>query len=152
MRRNLIRATLVAALTVTASSAALAQTDAYGRSIYPERNYNSYNSYNSGPYVPPYAQPYQPPAYGQPYEQRAQRGGLRVLEAWYGRERRVCDASHAMRSACDGRPGCEVKAGNELCGDPLPGVVKGLRVTYRCHGQTRHVDQRESGYVGLRCD
>src|SRR6185436_1230876 len=103
----------------------------------------------SAPYVQPYQQPYEPRYQDyRPYEQQAQRGGgLRILEAWYGRERRVCDATFALRSACEGRPGCAVKAGNELCGDPLPNVVKGLHVTYRCHGRELQLDRRESSYV-----
>jgi hypothetical protein len=150
MRRHLISAALAAAFLVSAGSAAQAQ--------YYDRPYND-------PYARPYQQPYQqyqqpyqqyqPPAYqqpGYPYEQRAQRGGLRILEAWYGRGRRVCDASHALRGACEGRGGCSVKAGNELCGDPVPGVVKGLTVTYRCHGRTHQIDEMEPRHLGIRCD
>jgi hypothetical protein len=146
MRRLLTLLFSVAAVAATAG-AALAQTDAYGRPLNPyDRSYDrSYErSYDRRPPMGPrYEQ------YG--YPQSAQRGGLRILEAWYGRGRRVCDASHSMRSACEGRGECTVKAGNELCGDPLPGVVKGLTVTYDCYGRTHRADEREPGYLGIRC-
>jgi len=85
--------------------------------------------------------------------QQSQRygGGLRIMEAWYGRNRRVCDATPALRGACDGRESCAVKAGNELCGDPTPGRVKELTVTYSCHGQVRTTDRVEPSVLGLRC-
>jgi len=143
MWRHLIQAALAAAFLVSAGTAVNAQ--------YYDRGYGQ-------PYVQPYPQP---PQYDRgyrggynPYDgQRAQGyGGLRVLEAWYGSRRRVCDASHALRSHCDGRPNCQFKVGNELCGDPIPGVVKGITITYSCHGQTRRVEEMETRHTGLRCD
>jgi hypothetical protein len=154
MRRHLIQAALAVLFLISAASAAQAQY--YDRGYY-DRGYGQ-------PYVQPYAQPnpydhprayrgYDPYGY-DPYDGQRAQGyrGLRVLEAWYGSRRRVCDASHALRSHCDGRPNCQFKVGNELCGDPLPGVVKGITITYSCHGQTRRVEEMESRHTGLRCD
>lgn len=161
MRRHLISSLLALAVVAFSGMAVLAQPDGTNRPSYYGNPYNPYTTYDrydddrpdyrrdyryGTPYVRP--QPYPYPDYGQ----RAQRmGGLQILEAWYGRGRRVCDAAHTMRRACEGQPGCEVKAGNELCGDPAPGVVKGLTVTYRCHGDVRRAEQREPGHIGLRC-
>ena len=157
MRR--ILATLAFAVVALSGAAAFAQTDGY-RPPYNDRLYNSdddRDAYRSNaPYVRPYEQPsYRPYDQAQrPYEQQAQRygNGIRIMDAWYGRERRVCDASFTLKGACEGRQSCEIKAGNELCGDPLPNVVKGLSVTYRCHGRVQHTDQIESRRLGLRCD
>lgn len=141
----------VVALCGVATTAANAQNDPYSRPAYQDRYYNDRtyydderDTYRYGP--APYR--YVPDRY-----QQSQRygGGIRILEAWYGRNRRVCDASHALRSACDGRESCAVKAGNELCGDPTPGRVKQLTVTFSCHGQVRTTDRPEPSILGLRC-
>jgi hypothetical protein len=163
MRRHLAFIAFAFALFLSTGTAVLAQPDP-SRPSYYGNPYNSYDRYDDDryddrenyrygtPYVRPYQQPYAQPYPGPRYDQRAQRfGGLQILEAWYGRGRRVCDAAHSMRRACDGQEGCTVKAGNELCGDPTPGVVKGLSVTYRCHGQVRRAEQQEPGHIGLRC-
>ena len=162
MRRHLLSTLLSFAVVASSATAALAQPDGANRPSYYGSPYSPYTQdryyddddrydhrYGNAPYLRPQPQPY---SYQPRYDQRAQRfGGLQILEAWYGRGRRVCDAAHSMRRACEGQPGCEVKAGNELCGDPVPGVIKGLTVTYRCHGDVRRAEQREPGYIGLRC-
>ena len=76
---------------------------------------------------------------------------LRIVEARYGTDRRTCDATRAVRRACEGESDCSLKAGNELCGDPTPGRVKQLTVTFSCHGQVRTTDRPEPGILGLRC-
>jgi hypothetical protein len=150
--RRLLASLSVAAVALTAT-AALAQTDAYGRPTNPYQQYDNRGydrSYDRG-----YDRSYdRAPRFGYERPQSAQRyggGGIRILEAWYGRGRRVCDASHTMRQACEGQGGCTIKAGNELCGDPTPGVVKRLTVTYDCHGQVLRAEEREPGHIGLRC-
>ena len=157
MRRHLVPGLLALAVVALSGTAALAQPDGnpgpryYGDRYIYDRSYadDDRHDYRYG------NRSYQPYQYRQPYhfDQRAQRygGGLQILEAWYGRGRRACDAAHSMRRACEGQPGCEVKAGNELCGDPVPGAIKNLTVTYSCHGDVRRAEQREPGYIGLRC-
>lgn len=169
MRRHLLLALSAVLFAFASATPASAQPDEAEQPSY----YGTHDRYNDGrydPYAAPPPPPYGAPAYGTPYvrpypqpyppppgpnyryDQRAQRfGGLQIIEAWYGRGRRVCDAAHTMRNACEGQGGCTVKAGNELCGDPVPGVVKGLSVTYSCHGQVRRADQQEPGHIGLRC-
>lgn len=134
------------------ATVAVAQSDVsprpgYGyQDRYYDRSDDDRNDYRAGP--GPYR--YAPPDRYQ-QSQRYGGGGLRIMEAWYGRNRRVCDATPALRGACDGRESCAVKAGNELCGDPTPGRVKQLTVTYRCHGQVMTTDRPEPSILGLRC-
>jgi hypothetical protein len=76
---------------------------------------------------------------------------IRIVEARYGTDRRTCDATRAVRRACEGESDCSLKAGNELCGDPTPGQVKTLYVTYRCQGRTRNVTRGEGKQLSLDC-
>jgi len=76
---------------------------------------------------------------------------IRIIEARYGTDRRTCDATRALRRACEGESDCMLKAGNELCGDPTPGRVKTLYVTYRCKGRVRNVTRTEGKMLSLDC-
>lgn len=62
----------------------------------------------------------------------AQEGGILILQAVYGSDSRSCDATAAVFRSCNGKAECSVAASNSLCGDPAPGVVKKLRVSFRC--------------------
>ena len=53
--------------------------------------------------------------------------GLEIVDAWYGSDRRSCDATYALNH-CNGRAHCDVQASNRLCGDPDKGVRKQLAV------------------------
>lgn len=77
---------------------------------------------------------------------------IRIVEARYGTDRRSCDATRALRRACEGESDCGLKAGNELCGDPTPGQVKTLTVTYRCRGRLHTVTRTEGKHLSLDCD
>jgi hypothetical protein len=77
---------------------------------------------------------------------------IRIVEARYGTSRRTCDATRALRRACEGESDCSLKAGNELCGDPVPGQVKTLYVTYRCRGRVHSITRMEGKQLGLDCD
>lgn len=150
MRR--LPAVLAFVAVCSVATAAIAQNDVSPRPGfgYQDRYEDDRYDYRSAP--APYR--YAPDRYPPPDRyQQSQRygGGLRIMEAWYGRNRRVCDAAPALRGACDGRESCAVKAGNELCGDPTPGRVKQLTVTYRCHGQILTTDRPEPSILGLRC-
>jgi hypothetical protein len=149
--RRLLASLALAALCSLTATAAIAQSDVSPRPSYQDRIYNDrlyYDDERDDHRYGPAPYRYAPDRY-----QQSQRygGGLRIMEAWYGRDRRVCDAAPALRDACNGRESCAVKAGNELCGDPLPGRVKGLTVTYRCRGQVLQTDRPEPAILGLRC-
>lgn len=87
----------------------------------------------------------------RPVTQATYEPPLRIIEARYGTDRRTCDATRAVRRACEGESDCSLKAGNELCGDPTPGQVKTLYVTYRCQGRVRNITRTEGKMLGLDC-
>jgi len=62
----------------------------------------------------------------------AQEGGILISQANYGSDSRGCDPTAAVAQSCAGRTSCSVAASNALCGDPDPGVVKKLKVVFRC--------------------
>ena len=62
----------------------------------------------------------------------AQDGGIIVTQAAYGSDSRLCDATAAVNEQCGGEAACDIAASNALCGDPDYGVVKKLKVLYRC--------------------
>ncbi len=78
-------------------------------------------------------------------------GGISIHEAIYGTGYRYCDATYAVRH-CDGLDSCQIRASNNLCGDPHKGERKTLKVIYSCGYGTREarIRERESGYI--ECD
>lgn len=78
-------------------------------------------------------------------------GGLSIQEAVYGTSYRYCDATYAVRH-CDGRDSCQIRASNNLCGDPHKGERKTLNVVYSCGYDTfeTRIRERETGYI--ECD
>ncbi len=84
---------------------------------------------------------------------RRWRHDIHIESAWYGLERRACDATRDARRLCEGRSSCTIPATNRLCGDPAPYVTKVLTVWYRCGNRPpRSTTRWEGRYVGLRCD
>lgn len=121
------------------------------------REYRDYRDYRE---PPRHSQPVYPPGYEpsgsrQP-DPRYGRGPLtiRVTGASYGAGRK-CDATHTLRNACDGHRSCAVNVSNHLCGDPMPGTRKELRVDYFCEGYGgggRRGGAPEGRDVYLSCD
>lgn len=64
----------------------------------------------------------------------AQEGGILIVQSFYGGSR-GCDPTAAVARSCTGQTSCSIAASNALCGDPEPGVVKRLRVVFRCGRQ-----------------
>lgn len=97
------------------------------------------------------------PGYGIPGPQIAQQPrGLEIYNADYGERGRYCNAERRIARECNGRRGCEFEVGNHLCGDPVPDVVKELRLNFGCEGR-RGSDQdsvraREGQRVRLECE
>jgi hypothetical protein len=79
---------------------------------------------------------------------------LIIKKATYGAAEKVCDATDAVNKLCESQESeCIVGAGNGLCGDSAPGVVKELRVTYKCPKQEpKSVTIQENAQVPLTCD
>ena len=102
----------------------------------------------------------EPPRYGQPAHEQPGYGQvhgpltIRVTGASYGAGRQ-CDATQALRRACDGHRSCAVGVSNNLCGDPVPGTRKGISVEYFCEGHDgggRRASAPENRDVYLSCD
>lgn len=78
-------------------------------------------------------------------------GRLRIEEAYYGARGAMCDARRAVRYEAERNDGA-VRAGNHLCGDPIPNVQKRLSIVYRCGGdQPVRVQAREDDTLRLVC-
>ena len=77
---------------------------------------------------------------------------IRLERAVYGFRGEVCDATDAVRNVAGGRRNVEIMANNELCGDPTPGRVKTLTITYRCADEAvRRASVREGQALVLTC-
>lgn len=82
----------------------------------------------------------------------AQEGGILIDQSFYGGSR-GCDPTATIARSCTGKASCSVAASNALCGDPEPGVVKRLRVIFRCgrEGSSRTVEAIENAAAVLAC-
>ena len=65
-----------------------------------------------------------------------ERGELVIESAYYGVEGRIVDVTRELASRVTGGR-LTTRAGNELYGDPAPGVAKSLTVTYVWNGERR---------------
>jgi hypothetical protein len=78
-------------------------------------------------------------------------GRVRVEEADYGVRGAMCDARRAVRNEVDRNNG-NVRASNELCGDPARNQEKRLRIVYRCgDSEPVRVSLRENESTRLTC-
>ena len=77
----------------------------------------------------------------------AQEGGILIVQSFYGGSR-GCDPTAAVARSCAGKASCSIAASNALCGDPEPGVVKRLRVVFRCGRQGGDQDGGSHARVG----
>lgn len=93
-----------------------------------------------------------------PEPKKSTRSGMNLVikKATYGSADKVCDATEAVHSLCESQESqCIVGAGNGLCGDSAPGVLKELRVTYTCSNhkqEPRSVSIPENTQSQLVCD
>ena len=76
---------------------------------------------------------------------------VRVEEAEYGVRGAMCDAREAVRHEVERNDG-NVRASNQLCGDPARDVQKHLRIVYRCgDSEPVRVSVREDESLRLSC-
>ncbi len=80
------------------------------------------------------------------------RGGIEILDAYYGAGRRYCTATDVVAQECDFQSRCSIAVDNNLCGDPARGVDKTLDVHYRCRGRTYSVSAPEYRRLDIVCD
>jgi len=87
------------------------------------------------------------------YEHRHQQfRPIHILEARYGLRGASCDARDSLQEAVGRHRYVSVAINNNLCGDPLPGVPKRIRITYRCDtGEIFEVRAPERGVATLDC-
>jgi ABC-type sugar transport system substrate-binding protein len=128
--QHIMRIAAVLALTA-ASASAFAQSDEYRRG-YAEGYAAGQRAGNDGGNSPGW-------------------GRVRVEEAEYGVRGAMCDARRAVRNEVERNNG-NVRAGNELCGDPAPRQEKRLRIVYRCgDSEPVRVSLRENESTRLSC-
>ena len=77
---------------------------------------------------------------------------ISIDEAYYGAGGATCDARSQVQQEADRQPNPSIRASNDLCGDPVQGTAKMLRITYRC-GDSRQirVQAAEGNAVTLTC-
>ena len=78
-------------------------------------------------------------------------GRVRVEEAEYGVRGAMCDAREGVRREVERNDG-NVRASNQLCGDPARNTQKTLRIVYRCgDSDPVRVSIREDESLRLSC-
>ncbi len=78
---------------------------------------------------------------------------IRVLDAIYGQDQRICSVYQDVARQCDGREYCEVRASNALCGnkDPYRGVAKQLFVGWDCGDGRRSITVDQERVARIYC-
>jgi len=80
------------------------------------------------------------------------RGRMVVLDAKYGFRGDVCDAHRSVQEMVGMRRHVDVRANNDLCGDPASGRVKRLTIVYRCgDGPEQRAAGAEGTVVSMGC-
>lgn len=77
---------------------------------------------------------------------------ITITTARYGKNNSYCDATTVFKQQCDGKSSCAVAVGNQLCGDPLYGVVKNAEITYSCKGVSQVSTITENNTASLNCN
>jgi len=76
---------------------------------------------------------------------------IRILDAVYGQDERICRAEDAVARSCDRRDYCEVTADDRLCGNPYNNVSKELFVGYDCGDGRRSITVNEGEVARIYC-
>jgi hypothetical protein len=77
---------------------------------------------------------------------------LHISDATYAaKDGRHCDPVRAVRSACQGKPSCEIDVDNRMCGDPAKATYKELVVGYKCGGGRLEMRVPEGKWMKLSC-
>ncbi|NQT11499.1 MAG: HEAT repeat domain-containing protein, partial [Planctomycetes bacterium] len=76
---------------------------------------------------------------------------LTITKAEYGAQDKCVDVTDKLADAVSNN-GLSVQAGNSLAGDPIPGVVKQLRITYTLGGQEATAEVPENELFEIRGD
>lgn len=77
---------------------------------------------------------------------------IRIEEARYGLRGASCDARRSLQAAVGSHRHVSVAINNNLCGDPVPGVQKRIRITYSCdNGEVFELRVPERDVATLYC-
>jgi len=81
-------------------------------------------------------------------------GRIIVEEARYGaRDAGFCSPRDAIQGMIGWRRHADIRASNELCGDPARGLSKHLEVRYRCgDGPSTRAEAPEGGFIMISCE
>ena len=78
---------------------------------------------------------------------------IKITDARYGRNSKYCDATGFARSSCDGKTRCQFTAANNICGDPISGVIKEILVRYSCgYPPERNTRADEHSTLSISCE
>lgn len=109
---------------------------------------------DSGEYVRSYEQGH-PDEYERQYHHRHHNGRrphIYIEEARYGLRGASCDARRSLQAAVGTHRHVSVAINNNLCGDPVPGVQKRIRITYSCdNGEVFELRVPERDIATLYC-
>jgi len=77
---------------------------------------------------------------------------IHVIDAIYGKDNIYCNATNYFQQFCESNSSCDVLVGNEMCGDPIFGIVKEVIVTYQCDNGTEVITQTdENESLTIKC-
>lgn len=83
--------------------------------------------------------------------QSAADGDIRILDALYGQDDRLCRAESEVGRQCNGQASCEIRADDSLCGNPYANVAKQLFIGYSCGSDRRSVTVDEGQVARVYC-
>ena len=78
-------------------------------------------------------------------------GPIRVTGAYYGTDRKNCDATKFVQQRANGKRSYSFEVSNNICGDPARGERKSLEVTYRCGQLHKTASANEHRTIYLGC-
>ncbi len=76
---------------------------------------------------------------------------IRILDAVYGQDERICRAEDAVGRSCNRREYCEITADDRLCGNPYANVNKELFVGYDCGDGRRSITVNQGEVARIYC-
>ena len=78
-------------------------------------------------------------------------GPITVSNAYYGTDKKSCNATHWLARRVNGKRSASVEVENTICGDPAPGQRKSLEVTYICGSLAKEASAHEHRTLYLDC-
>jgi hypothetical protein len=92
-----------------------------------------------------------PAAVAPPPPKPGPTGPITISNAWYGTDKKNCNATRWLAPKVNGRISATVDVSNSICGDPAPGARKSLEVTYICGSFVKTASAFEHRSISLDC-